>query len=211
MNRIAHKPGSRPVGRPREFDEAEVLEAAMSVFWRQGYESTSMADLLAATGLHKGSLYQAFGDKRSLYLVVLRNYLQALSGRVREELLGADTALEGLRNAMRQLMATCTTPDAGNPGCLALNALVEKGPQDPEVLQILGMAYAMRKKMITQTVQAGQQEGTIRTDQQAEAIAGVLDMVLMGLAASVKGPVSAAQARAIIDDALETVKAREAA
>jgi TetR/AcrR family transcriptional repressor of nem operon len=207
---MAHNPVSRSVGRPREFDEAEVLDAAMQVFWRKGYESTSMADLMAATGLHKGSLYQAFGDKRTLYLVVLRNYLQALSGRVRQELLGADTALEGLRNAMRQLMDTCTRADARNPGCLALNALVEKGPQDEEVRQILDMAYAMRKKMVRQTVLAGQQEGSIRTDQSAEAIAGVLDMVLMGLAASVKGPVSSEQAEAIIDDALNTFRPPEA-
>lgn len=207
MSTMTHSPVSRPVGRPRQFDEAKVLEAVMDVFWRQGYEGTSMTDLLAATGLHKGSLYQAFGDKRSLYLTVLRSYLQALSGRVREELLGADTAFDGLRNAMRQLMNTCTRADVSNPGCLALNALVEKGPQDDEVAKILDMAYDARKKMIMQTVLAGQQEGSIRTDQSADAIAGVLDMVLMGLAASVKGPISSEQANEIIDDALSTMVA----
>lgn len=54
------------VGRPRQFDEEQVLDAAMKAFWAKGYESTSLADLVEVTGLHKGSLYQAFGDKHTL-------------------------------------------------------------------------------------------------------------------------------------------------
>ena len=60
----------RPVGRPREFDEATVLVAAMEAFWRHGYEATSLADLCRYTGLNKGSLYQAFGDKHQLFMKV---------------------------------------------------------------------------------------------------------------------------------------------
>ena len=57
------QPGQkRSVGRPREFDEERALEAAMDEFWKKGYESTSLNDLCCCTGLHKGSLYQAFGD-----------------------------------------------------------------------------------------------------------------------------------------------------
>ena len=59
---MAQKATSRSVGRPREFDEEAALEAAMDAFWAKGYEATSMADLCNCTGLHKGSLYQAFGD-----------------------------------------------------------------------------------------------------------------------------------------------------
>ena len=64
------------VGRPREFDEEQVLDAAMKAFWANGYEATSLADLVSVTGLHKGSLYQAFGDKHSLFIQTLSRYLQ---------------------------------------------------------------------------------------------------------------------------------------
>lgn len=62
------------MARPRAFDEDKVIAAIKQVFWEKGYEGTSYADLMAASGLHKGSLYQAFGDKRALYLRALADY-----------------------------------------------------------------------------------------------------------------------------------------
>ena len=62
------------MARPREFDEIDVIENLMNVFWDKGYEAASMQDLVAATGLLKGSLYGAFGDKQSLYLTALKQY-----------------------------------------------------------------------------------------------------------------------------------------
>jgi len=62
------------MARPREFDEARVKEALMNVFWEKGYEATSMQDLVDATGLLKGSLYGAFGDKQALYMIALVHY-----------------------------------------------------------------------------------------------------------------------------------------
>ena len=62
------------MARPREFDEEEVLDRALDVFWRRGYGATSVEDLTAATGLGRGSLYAAFGDKETLFLTCLRRY-----------------------------------------------------------------------------------------------------------------------------------------
>ncbi|WP_411346030.1 TetR/AcrR family transcriptional regulator [Paenibacillus sp. WLX1005] len=62
------------MARKREFDEQQVLEQVMQLFWQQGYEATSMSDLTAATGLQKPSLYAAYGDKRSLFEQALRRY-----------------------------------------------------------------------------------------------------------------------------------------
>ena len=63
------------MARPREFDMDEALDAAISTFWTQGYEATSMTDLMEATGLHKGSLYKAFDDKHDLFMKSLSRYL----------------------------------------------------------------------------------------------------------------------------------------
>ena len=85
-------------GRPREFDTDDVLEAAMQCFWSNGYESTSLADLVAATGLHKGSLYQAFGDKHSLFIRSLKRYLSDVRAQKTAMLAAAESPLAGVRN-----------------------------------------------------------------------------------------------------------------
>jgi len=120
------------MARPREFDEEQVIEALMNVFWDQGYEATSMRDLVAATGLHKGSLYGAFGDKRALYLAALAHYDRT---RIRA---GIDM-LEGQgtgRDKVRRLFDTVIeSVKAGvfAGGCLLCNASVEMAPVDQDV------------------------------------------------------------------------------
>src|SRR5262245_60325843 len=63
-------------GRPRSFDRDQALERAMHLFWRQGYEATSVSDLTRAMGINPPSLYAAFGDKEQLYLEALGRYQQ---------------------------------------------------------------------------------------------------------------------------------------
>ena len=70
------------MGRQRGYDEGEVLDRAAATFLRAGYEGTSIEELVGATGLHRGSLYQAFGSKRGLFLAGLRG---ALAERPAEE------------------------------------------------------------------------------------------------------------------------------
>ncbi|MGE0180281.1 MAG: TetR/AcrR family transcriptional regulator, partial [Sphingomonas sp.] len=72
---MVKKESAAPRGRPRSFDTDQVLDRVRDTFWRYGYAGTSMDQLATATGLHKPSLYGAFGDKRKLYLAALDNYL----------------------------------------------------------------------------------------------------------------------------------------
>ena len=65
------------MARPRQFDEEDVKTALSDVFWEHGYEGTSYSDIMAATGLNKGSLYSSFGDKRALYQHALTEYNRA--------------------------------------------------------------------------------------------------------------------------------------
>lgn len=78
------------MGRPREFDIDDAVRRAMEVFWATGYQDTSLPDLLAGTGLARGSLYKAFKDKKSLFLLALERY-------DKDEVEGAVTILTGLR------------------------------------------------------------------------------------------------------------------
>ena len=112
------------MARPREFDMDEVLDAAMEVFWERGYEATSMADLMDATGLHKGSIYKAFEDKHDLFLQALRRYLSGGYEMFYSALTSARTPLEGFKNLIRKTASFCDCQKTGR-GCFAINAAVE--------------------------------------------------------------------------------------
>ena len=82
------------MARPREFDPDKALEQAMDVFWQHGYEGASLPDLLSGMGLTRGSLYKAFKDKRSLFLLVLNRYEQIAVAQA-VALLGDDSIPDG--------------------------------------------------------------------------------------------------------------------
>ena len=89
------------MARPREFDEHSALQRAMQVFWRKGFEATSLADLLKATGLSKSSLYQTFTDKRSLFLAALETYRQDRMRHLRAKLNDGRPARESIEALFR--------------------------------------------------------------------------------------------------------------
>jgi TetR/AcrR family transcriptional regulator, transcriptional repressor for nem operon len=79
------------MARTKEFDEGEVVERAMRVFWNLGYDGASMPDILLATGLSRSSLYETFADKRTLFLKTVSVYVRTASERRRALLsAGAD-------------------------------------------------------------------------------------------------------------------------
>jgi TetR/AcrR family transcriptional repressor of nem operon len=195
-----------PVGRPREFDEDKVLDAAMEIFWLQGYESTSMTDLLAATGLHKGSLYQAFGDKHSLFIQSLRRYMDRFRQDMEVEMDVADSGLQALRAIMNVSIGMGCHGTDGNAGCLALNTLADKGTEDPEILAVLQEGYGKRMQMIVNAVARAQAEGSLRTDWAPERIAMMINVMSIGMVTTVRGPVDTKTAHALVDDFLDTIK-----
>ncbi len=116
------------MARPREFDNDTVLEALRDVFWEHGYEGTSYANIMAATGLQKGSLYSAFGDKRSLYLEALSRYDK---GNVRDAvamLSNENMTGEQRIDALMQNLVEAAQTKKGRWGCLLCNAAVDQAP-----------------------------------------------------------------------------------
>ncbi len=101
-----------------------MLDVAMDLFGRQGYEATSMTDLCVATGLHKGSLYQAFGNKHQLFLRSLQHYTKQSFTEEASSAYLSDSPMENLRTLVRKVVERCF---AGH-GCLDVNSLVELAP-----------------------------------------------------------------------------------
>src|SRR5260370_42626817 len=94
------KTGTADRGRPREFDPVVAIAAAGKVFWDKGYHATSIDDLCKATGLLRGSLYSAFGDKRGMLIAAFDRYAEKNLARLAESLNSAESSREVLRSAL---------------------------------------------------------------------------------------------------------------
>ena len=192
------------VGRPREFDTEQVLDAAMRAFWANGYEATSLADLMDVTGLHKGSLYQAFGDKHSLFLQSLKRYLADTRRHEMEVMQASPSPFEGIGNVAHHMIEggddNCPT------GCLAINSMAELAPHDDEVRQIIESHIETMRGSLINAITAGQEAGQIDKNRPADLLADMLMTFMAGLATQSKGGMDKATAHQLVDAQMETLK-----
>ncbi len=167
------------MARPREFDEATALEAAMNCFWAQGYELTSVRDLAEQMGITGASLYNAFGDKRSLYRQALHHYLeQTVRDRVaRLERLAPFAAI---RTFFDEIVERSVT-DKQRRGCMLVNAALELAPYDPEFQKIVAEEMIFIEAFFRRCIEAGQKDGTISAIRPAAKLAKLLLSVLLGI------------------------------
>ena len=119
------------MARPRAFDENTVLDAAMDCFWWDGYEATSIRELAAEMGINAPSLYNAFGDKRSLFREVLRRYVECST---RARIARFETSLPP-KQAIRAFLNEIVERSLGDDrrGCLLVNSALEIAPHDQEL------------------------------------------------------------------------------
>jgi len=188
----------RCVGRPREFEEDRVLNAAMNTFWNKGYEGTSLKDLCSATGLHKGSLYQAFGDKHQLFLKSLKYYMEQSFKEVAASAYLHDSPMANLRSLLNEITTKCIDGE----GCMVINSLVEMAPHDLEVKQMIDQSYAMKQRFLTDLIDRAQRDGEITIKQEPDRLAAVLMVTLAGLAATVKGFSNTDHVTYVLEDVL---------
>lgn len=140
------------MARPRKFDEAQVKSALRDVFWEHGFEGASYADIMAATGLNKGSLYASFGDKRALYQHAIADYsAQFLAPGV--QMLGDESLSprDRIGALFMSHIAAAQTPQ-GRWGCLLCNAAIDQAPFDPEVENKISNALSRLRKAIKNCV-----------------------------------------------------------
>jgi len=197
---MAQQGTSRSVGRPREFDDEAALEAAMDAFWAKGYEATSMADLCACTGLHKGSLYQAFGDKHTLFMDALRHYADTEFRETTSVITESQSPLENLRAVVNRIVADA----AGEKGCMMINSMVELAPHDPAVKQALQGFAQQRMQAVTAMIAMAQESGELRVKAAPGKLARQLMMTLAGGAAMVKGLLPAEAYVETINDLIDS-------
>lgn len=171
------------MARSKEFDIDDVLLKAMNIFWQQGYEKTSMQDLVTGMGIHKRSMYDTFGDKHTLYIKALERFASIQSSRLESRIEGVTSAVAAIRLLFE---ATIHRSDAEPRGCMLVNTAVELSNHDPEAAARANEAFLDTEALIERLVRHGQEGGEISSRHTAEALAATLHNALIGLRVLVK-------------------------
>ena len=122
------------MARPREFDRNEALKRATGVFWAKGYAPTSTDDLLTAMGIGRQSLYNAFQDKRALYLEALERYQRTTTAGHLQRLNGTTSPIAGIKALLLGLISD--NDDTRALGCMGVGAICEFGSTDPDIVAL---------------------------------------------------------------------------
>jgi TetR/AcrR family transcriptional regulator, transcriptional repressor for nem operon len=168
------------MGRPRTFDDAEVLSRAMQAFWTNGYAGTSPAQLAEATGIAKGSLYNAFTSKRALFEQCLDLYHQQTGELARALLEHPGTTRECLEVALRSVIDS-DLAQARRRGCLIGNTAIELAGQDADVAHRIRRMQDESTGWFEERIQRGQRDGDVSRDVAARPLAEFLANTLAGL------------------------------
>ncbi|TCR89793.1 TetR/AcrR family transcriptional regulator [Rhizobium sp. BK376] len=168
------------MARPRQFDETQVLEAAGNIFWLKGFEATSTRDLAESMGLTQASLYNAFGDKRGLYMKALRQYVDSrLYGRFARST-GAPTPGLAIVSYFSSIIRD-SLADPDHRGCLLVNGAFEAQPDDAELQRVIAAETTEIEAFFRHHLALAQESGEIPNSEPPEDLAKMLLAVQFGL------------------------------
>ncbi|KVA06770.1 TetR family transcriptional regulator [Burkholderia latens] len=191
------------LGRPREFELDDAARDAMQVFWDRGYEGASLPDLIAGTGLSRGSLYKAFGDKKGLLLAALDLYM-ADGLKATADLLSQPGAV---KDAIRQSLlryARLSVGEAGRRGCLAVAMTTEMASRDPDVAERTARMFRRLQQLYAGAIVRGQASGEI-PERDEQALARFLVCQVEGMRVLGKTGVSEADMLALVDSTMRVL------
>lgn len=172
------------MGRPCEFDEDEALDRAMRAFWEGGYDATSLEQLQAATGMGRQSLYNAFGDKRALFLRCLERYHARGLGRLREQL--GEPPLRRAVAGLFEYVATRADKEK-RAGCLQVNTAMELAARDVEVGDLVARFQRDLEAVFTEALEAARRRGELSPRFDCRATGRFLVGTFLGLLVLAKG------------------------
>jgi AcrR family transcriptional regulator len=168
------------MARPRQFDETEVLDKALQVFWRQGYEGTSLSNLLGATGLTKSSLYAAFGGKADLFRRVVEHYHAEHLG-FRQNALDEPTPRRLVERLLYGMVDLHTGPNTP-PGCLETGAALACSPENEPIREELIQNRARFRRLLRQRLEVVKGAGPLPAGMTAEDAAQLVGLMVQGMA-----------------------------
>ncbi|WP_413164196.1 TetR/AcrR family transcriptional regulator [Capilliphycus salinus ALCB114379] len=168
------------MARHKEFNREEVLARAMETFWRYGYEGTSVQDLLDSMGINRGSLYDTFGDKRSLFLEAIAHYDQTVVRCLIARLEAPDASKAAIVDYFQSLVDRMVA-DPDRRGCFVTNTAVELCPHDPDTAKRVAHNLDCIEGAFYKALSRAQEKGEISPDKNIPALARYLTCNLQGL------------------------------
>jgi AcrR family transcriptional regulator len=189
------------IGRPREFDRDAALEAAMLLFWRKGFATTSMNDLCEAMGIRSPSLYAAFGSKEGLYLEAVDHYVRTVGPPVWDRLAEGATARAGVENLLLAATESLPKSRATPAGCMA--ALAAVGDEWPPT--IANVVRKVRLKMLgnlRSRLEAAVAEGELPASTHIDHLSRFYLSVFEGMAIQARDGASRAELRGVVSAAM---------
>jgi AcrR family transcriptional regulator len=188
------------MARPRSFDPDEALDLARDVFWRKGFQGTSLDDITAATGLAKPSLYAAFGDKNALFLKVLDRYHERIVANAERILQEGPSARNAIERWLTGFVPFCSGVK-GTRGCLSVNTTADGISDQKEVRKRVERFNRKLEQLLSNRLRAdrGQFSDAFEPDNAAHTIMAIY----LGLMVMAKDAPEAARVRATLNQAMK--------
>ena len=196
-----------PQGRPREFDIQNALDAALLLFWRHGYEGTSLAALREAMGINMPSLYAAFGNKELLFKKALDRYLQKPASYL-PKALGEPTARRAVEKLFRGAIDMVMNPRHPD-GCLLVQGALAAGPAAASIRQELSLRRAAAEAAVRRRLERAIAEGDLPASVHAAPLARYILTVLWGLSVQAAGGATRAQLKEVTNLAMRCWPGRD--
>jgi TetR/AcrR family transcriptional repressor of nem operon len=188
------------MGRPRQFEPDEVLDKAMMLFWRQGFEKTSMQELVEQTGIHKRSMYDTFGDKHNLFLMALGRYADLAE----RNQLQAATRDDNARQMIRELLESSVVGarDGAAAGCMLVNSATEVAVYNNEAATRIRDNFARSEKVIAQIVRRGQEKSEITVKYDAASLSSIIFNAWVGIRVQARNGTPATKLQKMVDNVM---------
>ncbi|MBL4899138.1 MAG: TetR/AcrR family transcriptional regulator [Colwellia sp.] len=166
--------------RNAEFDKEKVLRSAMNAFMNKGFANTSMQDLKKATGLHPGSIYCAFENKRGLLLAALEQYRLDRKAEFERFFSESQRTIDNLKSYLDNVVTECISCD-NTQACLLTKTLNEAAEQDIEIQQVISDNLSVLQQAFTEKFEQAKKEGDISAEKDSAHLARYFLMGMYGL------------------------------
>src|ERR1700731_317594 len=172
------------LARPKEFDQERALHSAISTFSQKGFAATSTDDLMRAMDLGRQSMYDTFGDKRTLFLKALEVYVSENVRAINVELRAPGSPLAAIRSALVHFSERKDL--SSTDGCMGINAICEFGMRDEDVTRITRRAASAQRHTLIDTLRRAQMEGELDARTDIESLADFFESTLAGIRIAAK-------------------------
>lgn len=188
----------------KSFDVDETLEKATRVFWAKGYEGTSMSDLLDATGINKGSLYNTYKNKKTLFIQGLLKYDRDFRKVAMKEFAESPDPVAAIALFFDFMVDECTA-DKDKKGCFLVNTALDLPNLDEDIADIIKAAMADIEAFFGHQIQRGQASGQLSTDIDTDLAAKALLSSVISIRVMARGVFDKAGLSAIRTHALSVL------